>query len=85
MGERLEARSYDIKESVFNGDTEAIMYVIEDIYNESFIVSIPVITFSMSIYDKYDYKYLFQDNTLGNKDKQKNLIHAIKQAISDFK
>lgn len=80
MGERLEARSYDIKD-ILDG---AIMYITQDIYSESFIVSIPAITFSMAIYNEHDYKYLLQDNTLRDKEKQKNLIHAIKQAISDF-
>ena len=43
--EKLQTIVIDIKHSVFENKTVAIIYVTKVIYSESFIVSIPVITF----------------------------------------
>ena len=45
----LETIAFDIKESVFDNDTEATMYVTKDIYSDRYIISIPVITFACDI------------------------------------
>lgn len=45
MSGLLNTKSYNIKDSVFDGETEAIMYITKDIYLDAYIVAIPVITF----------------------------------------
>lgn len=85
MSGLLNTKSYNIKDSVFDGETEAIMYITKDIYLDAYIVAIPVITFSWGIIDERDYDYLLNStNIFGDKDKQERLVKVIKQAVLEF-
>lgn len=79
----LKTKWCDIKDTVFDNETEAIMYITKDIYSDSYIVAIPIIIFSWSIMDKHDYDYLRQSKVLDSSRKEK-LIQAIKKAIAEF-
>jgi len=78
----MKAFAIDIKYSVFNNDTEAIMYVIKDneVEPQEYIFSIPVITFSWSAVSEEDVKFDFY-NVFGDKDKEKRLLNEMKKAI----
>lgn len=84
----MKTIAFDIKESVFDNDIEAIMYVTKDIYSERYIIAIPVITFACDIQienpDK-DYEWLLKSNIgIGDPVRKERLGQLIKEAISDF-
>jgi hypothetical protein len=57
----LKTIAYDITQSVFNNDTEGMMYVTKDIYSDSFIISVPVFSFSSSVRETHteiDYEWI---------------------------
>jgi hypothetical protein len=72
----------DIKHSVFDDETEAIMFVTKDIYSESFIIAIPVITFSWEVRDQRDLDDLLKFNVFGDRDKKERLVNVINEAIT---
>jgi hypothetical protein len=83
----LKTMAIDIKHSVFDNETEAIMYVTKDIYSNSFIISIPVITFSWRIWEdriEKDYEDLLKFDLMGNKDWRQRLVEEIRKAIKKF-
>jgi hypothetical protein len=86
--ERLKTVAVDIKHSVFDNETEAIMYVTKDIYSDSFIVAIPVITFSWQIdkgQEERDYSWLLRSSIgIGDPVQKERLVEAIKEAIAEF-
>jgi hypothetical protein len=81
----LKIIDIDIAKSVFNNETEAIMYITQDKYEGSFIVYIPVITFSWEIKDERDYDDLLTSHVFGDCDKRERLVTAIKEGITEFK
>lgn len=84
----LKTISIDITHSIFENDTEAIMYVTKDIYSDKFIIAIPVITFSWDIetgHEERDYNWLLRSNIgIGDPVRKENLVQAIKEAIAEF-
>ena len=74
----------DISHSVFENDTEAIMYVTNDIDSDNFIIAIPVITFSWEVSSEKDLDYLLRFNVFGDRYKRVRLVQAIKAAIAEF-
>jgi uncharacterized membrane protein len=87
--EILKTIAVDIKHSVFENKTEAIMYITKDIYSDSFIIAIPVITFSWDIREESqekDYEYLLNSNVipLGDPVQKERLVTAIKEGIEKF-
>ncbi|WP_163531454.1 hypothetical protein [Halobacillus ihumii] len=82
--EPLKTIATDIKHSVFDNESEAIMYITKDIYSDGFIVSIPVITFSCDIATEHDYKWLLRFNLFGDLEKNKRLVNVIKEEIAKF-
>lgn len=85
--ETLKTIAFDIKDSVFDNDTEAIMYVTKDIYSDSFIVSIPVITFSCDVREGHvekDFDWIKKHVPIGDLVRKEKLVEAIKDAITEF-
>ncbi|MCM3364300.1 hypothetical protein ACFSVM_24495 [Paenibacillus shunpengii] len=80
----MKTIAIDIKHSVFENDTEAIMYITKDIYSDSYIVAVPVITFSWEVADERDLDYLLWFNLFGERDKRERLATAIKKGITEF-
>lgn len=80
----LKTIAIDISQSVFDRDTEAVMYITKDIYSDSFIVSIPVITFSCDIATEHDYNWLLRFSLFGDLEKNKRLVNAIKEGIAEI-
>lgn len=77
----METIAIDISESVFNKDTEAILYVTKDdeVEPAQYIFAIPVITFSWCAYDEKDLESFFPHSILGNKDKENKLLNEMKK------
>lgn len=86
--ETLKTIAFDIKDSVFDVDSEAIMFVTKDIYSASFIIAIPVITLSLEIRQEHaekDYEWLLKSNIgIGDPVRKEKLAVAIKAAITEF-
>jgi hypothetical protein len=85
----MKTIAIDIKHSVFNDETEATLYITKDIYSDSFIVSVPVITFSYQIREDRagrDYNELLKSNRipLGDPVQKERLVEVIKEAIAEF-
>lgn len=51
MAEILKTIAIDVTHSVFENETAAMMYITKDIYSESYIVAIPVESFSYQVWE----------------------------------
>jgi hypothetical protein len=80
----LKTIDIDIGKSVFDNETVATMYIIQDKYEDCFIVAIPAITFSWEIRDEKDYDDLLTSHVFGDCDKRERLVTAIKEGIAEF-
>jgi len=83
----LKTVAIDIRESVFENECNGILYITKDIYNDSFIVSVPVYTFSCDVregYEEMDYKEIYRRFPISNTDQKDNLIQVIKDGIETF-
>lgn len=83
----LRTITIDITHTVFENDTVAIMYVTKDIYSDSFIIAIPVITFSFDIYEENferDYDWLKKSVPIGDPVRKDKLVEVIKKVIAEF-
>lgn len=83
----LTTIAIDIQHSVFDNQHEAIMYITKDIYSDSYIISIPVITFSFDIVQErmdHDLDYLKNTVPISSLDKKDKLINEIKKAINEL-
>jgi hypothetical protein len=82
----MKTIAIDISESVFDNETEAIMYVTKDDEVEplQYIFAIPAISFSWSAKDESELQTFFPVNVLGEKDREKALLNEMKKAIRTF-
>ena len=86
--DRLTTIAIDIRESVFENDTEGILYITKDIYSDSYIISVPVWSFSAILsYEseaqtESDYKWIQEH--FPSFQHRENLVQAIKEAIKEF-
>jgi len=84
--ETLKTIAIDIAHTVFDNDTEAILYVTKDIYSDSFIVSIPILTFSYEIWEdnkEMGYSDLLNTDVIAS-DRRERLVKAIRKGIAEF-
>jgi hypothetical protein len=82
----MKAIAIDIKESVFDNETEALLYVIKDVYEaeNTFVFSIPVYTFSWDVKTEKDFEALKSFNIFGSEERRNKLIAEMKRAMSEF-
>lgn len=86
--EILKTIAIDIRESVFENDNEGILYITKDIYSDSYIISVPVWSFSSIVsYEsasrtENDYKWIQEH--FPSFHHRENLVQAIKEAIEKF-
>lgn len=81
----LKTLAVDIQHSVFNNNTTGILYVTRDVYEGSFVVAVPVYSFSAIIRKdnlENDCKWV-QDHFPGRQYAER-LIEEIKRLISEF-
>ena len=87
--EILKTIAIDIRESVFENDTEGILYITKDIYSDSYIISVPVWSFSAILsYEsetevERDYKWIKEH--FPSFQHRENLVQAIKEAIEGYR
>jgi hypothetical protein len=77
----MKTVAIDIRESVFDNDTEAVMYVTSDWDSDQYIFAIPVITFSWSAKDEEELERFYPYNVFGDKEREKKLLEEMKKAI----
>lgn len=82
--ETLKTMVFDIQHSVFDNDTAALMYVTKDIHADSFIISVPVVSFSWEVKTDKDLEHLEKYGVSGVRDVKEKLVEAIKEAIAEF-
>lgn len=85
--EVLKTISVDIQHSVFENDTAGVLYVTRDIYDDSYIVAVPVFCFSCRVRETHtetDYEWI-RDNfpTIGRKYVAR-LVEVIQEVITKF-
>lgn len=82
----MKTIAIDIRESVFDNETEAIMYVTKDdeVEPSQYIFAIPCISFSWSAKDESELNSFFPFNLFGDKEKEKRLLNEMKKAIRAF-
>lgn len=82
--ETLKTIVIDVKESVFDNETEAILYVTKDIYSDSFIIALPAYTFSWDVREHridQDLNELLSFNIFGDRDRREKLVGVIREGI----
>lgn len=82
----MKSIAIDISRSVFNNDTEAIMYVTEDneVEPNVYIFAIPVISFSWSAKSEDELERFYPYNVFGDKRREQLLLNAMKRALHLF-
>ncbi len=82
----MKTISIDIKESVFDDETEAVMYVTKDdeADAETYVFAIPYITFSWTAKGVEELDSFFPLNVFGDKDQEKALLEEMKKAIHEM-
>jgi hypothetical protein len=86
----LKTIAIDIRESVFENDSEGILYIAKDIYSDSYIISLPSCSFSATVsyesesHAERDYKWILDHFPDIEGDYRDNLIKAIREGIEGF-
>ena len=86
----LKTIAIDIRESVFENNSEGILYITKDIYSDNYIISVPVFNFSSSVsyksetHAEHDYKWIKNQFPNIGGDYRENLVQAIKEGIEEF-
>ena len=86
----LKTIAIDIRESVFENNSEGILYITKDIYSDNYIISVPVFSFSSSVsyesetHAEHDYKWIKNHFPNIGGDYRENLVQAVKEGIEEF-
>ena len=83
----MRAKAIDIRHSVFENETEAILYVIKDTEEpeDIYVFSIPIYTFSVSVKSEKELDdFMQRDNLFRNIERREKLIEIMKKEIRDF-
>jgi len=83
----LEVKSFDIKDSVFENETEAILYVTKDKeeQNDFYIFSLPIYCFSYSIYNDNDFNWHLDRNIpFGDPVRKNKFVKIMKKIIEEW-
>ena len=82
--ETLNTVAIDITESVFENESAAMLYITKDIYSDSYIIAIPVESFSYQVWFsdiERDLNDLLRYASFGHRGQRERLIAAIKEGI----
>ena len=82
----MKTIAVDISQSVFNNDTEAMLYVTEDTQGEpnKYVFAIPVITFAWGAINEEELECFFPWGLFKDKDKEEKLLSEMKVALKNF-
>lgn len=85
--EVLRTVALDIQHTVFNNDTVGILYLTKDIHDDSYIISLPIFSFSARIRETHvetDCEWIYENIPSMGKKYREKLIEVIKQTIENF-
>lgn len=79
----MKTIAIDISQTVFNNDTEAMLYITEDNQTEPniYVFAIPVITFSWAAENEQELGSLFPWGLFKDKEKEGKLLREMKLAL----
>ena len=82
----MKTIAVDISRTVFNNDTEAMLYVTEDNQGEpnQYVFAIPVITFAWGAIDEKELESFFPWGLFEDKEKEEKLLNEMKVALKKF-
>ncbi|MDD9309755.1 hypothetical protein PUS82_00215 [Cytobacillus firmus] len=80
----MKTIAVNIRESVFNNNTDAMLYATKDenIEPALFIFSVPILTFSWSAHDETDLESFYPTNVFGDKEREQKLLNEMKRAMN---
>lgn len=83
----MKTITLNLRESVFDNEAEAKMYVIKDeeIEPTLYIFSIPILTFTWSAHDETDLQSFYPVSVFGDQEKDERLLNEMKNAINILK
>lgn len=87
--EKLKGIVVDIQHSVFENETEAMMYVVKDVYaaDTNFVFSIPAFTFSIAIEEEnynWHLEEQFRYENLFQPDRREKLKEEMRRIIENW-
>ena len=83
--DHLKTVAIDITESVFENDWSAILYITKDIYSDSYIIAIPVVSFSYQVWFsgmERDLNDLLRYASFGHQGQRERLVTVLKEGIA---
>lgn len=83
----MEVKTFDLQHSVFDNETEAILYVIKDQeeIDDLYVLSLPVYTFSVCVKSVEELEDFWSGyNLFGDPVKSEKFLNAMKDAIESF-
>lgn len=83
----MRAKAIDIRHSVFENETEAILYVIKDTEEQEdiYVFSIPIYTFSVSVKNEKELDdFMKIENLFRNIERREKLIEIMKREMREF-
>lgn len=83
----MKTITLNLRESVFDNEAEAKMYVIKDeeIEPTLYIFSIPILTFTWSAHDETDLQSFYPVSVFDDQQKDERLLKEMKNAINLLK
>lgn len=87
--QKLKALAIDVKESVFEGNSDGTMYVVQDIYEVDTVYVFTMNTHSFAVFIRennvdWDIEQSFKYETLFNGEVKERLINEIKRVIANW-
>lgn len=82
----MKTMAIDISQTVFNNDTEAMLYITEDNQSEPniYVFAVPVITFAWGAKNEQELEYFFPWGLFKDKEKEEKLLSEMKEALRRF-
>ena len=83
----MRVKAIDLRKSVFQNETEAMLYVIKDVHEaeDTFVFSIPLYTFSVVVKNEKELdEFMKWDNLFRNIERREKLIEMMKREIREF-
>ena len=83
----MRVKAIDLRKSVFQNETEAMLYVIKDVHEaeDTFVFSIPLYTFSVVVKNEKELdEFMKWDNLFRNMERREKLIEIMKREIQEF-
>lgn len=82
----MKTKAINIRETVFDNETEAILYVTKDneVEPSLYVFALPIIAFSWSAENDKELEYFFPMDLFKDKERVHKLLEQMKAAMNDF-